>query len=1098
MKNKLIRRGNSLLNKFVPLLLVLMILILLGNTIHSQTLPTGFNQVLVANGISNPTVFSFAPDGRIFVAKQNGELRIIKNNALLPTPFITLSVNSSGERGLLGIAFDPNFVNNNYIYLYYTLSIARVGQTALNNRISRFTANGDVVLAGSEVVVLDLDPLSGATNHNGGSMKFGADGKLYVGIGENANGALAQNLDTYHGKVLRINADGSVPSGNPFTSGSEQKRRIWSYGLRNPYTLAVQPTTGRIFVNDVGQNTWEEINDCTTGGFNYGWPSAEGNSTNPNFKNPLYAYNHGSSVGQGCAITGGAFFNPTTTNYPSIYIGNYFYFDFCGSWMDKLSLSGPSATRSNFGTGLAGSRVALETGPDGNLYFLSRSAGAIYNITYNAVSGPVITQQPQNQTVSQGNTATFSVTASGTAPLNYQWRKNSINIIGATSSSFNIISAFPSDAGTYSVVVTNASNSVFSNNATLNVTVPNQVPVANIISPSNGATYGGGQVFQFSGTASDPEQGNLGNTAYNWYVIFHHDNHIHPGPSVTSSGGTGSFTVPVSGETAVNVFYRLFLVATDNQGARDTAFTDILPRTSNITINSSPQGLQITLDSQPFTAPLTVSSVEGIERVIGTSSPQTIGAASYQFNSWSNGGTMNQTISTPVNDVVFTASFNSNSIITLTSVADAHVQSGVNSGNNFGTAPLLISKATNDDKWKREIYIKFDISSIINVGSARLRLFGSLLNNQNPSCAVQVFNVSDNTWSENTITWNNKPAANGSALGNATVSGTTDQNYEWDVTSAVQTAKTAGNQHISLKVVNTTVTTGSYTDFNSRQADANVPVLIVSPPSNTLVLNPVADSYVQAGGKSTTNFGAAASIIVKKTVEPSFKREGFIRFNISSLPTTSANVILRLYGSLLNNGTSGNIELHPVSNQTWNETSITFNNKPSASADIIASSLVSGTTDQNYDFNVTAYVNTAKESGATLVSFQIISTTEFGNNFIEFASKEAALNKPQLIFAPVALKLSGEDDENNEKEIVVENKIRIYPNPAVDYLNISLPGFAGQMNVLVYELNGRLVKNLTITGENIFYLPLSKLNSGMYIIRMDWIGGTQSERIVIH
>ena len=130
--------------------------------LKSQTFTQpGFNQVLVANGISNPTVMEFAPDGRLFVAQQNGALRIIENGVLLATPAITLSVNSSGERGLLGIAFDPDFNNNHFIYLYYTLS------SAANNRISRFTVNGNTIAESSESVVLNLDPLSSATNHNG-------------------------------------------------------------------------------------------------------------------------------------------------------------------------------------------------------------------------------------------------------------------------------------------------------------------------------------------------------------------------------------------------------------------------------------------------------------------------------------------------------------------------------------------------------------------------------------------------------------------------------------------------------------------------------------------------------------------------------------------------------------------------------------------------------------------------------------------------------------------------------------------------------------------------------------------------------------------
>ncbi|HKG69972.1 MAG TPA: PQQ-dependent sugar dehydrogenase [Segetibacter sp.] len=286
----------------LSLIYILFFIMVFVIKVKAQTLPDGFSQVLVANGISNPTLMSFAPDGRLFVAQQSGALRVIKNGVLLSKPFIKLTVNSSGERGLLGIAFDPAFSSNSYIYLYYTVS------SGSNNRISRFTASGDIVIPGSERVILNLDPLSSATNHNGGTMQFGKDGKLYIGVGDNANSANAQNLDTYHGKILRINSDGSVPAGNPYTTGSAQRQRVWEFGMRNPFTLAIQPVTGRIFVNDVGQNTWEEVNDCTTGGLNYGWPLAEGLSTDSRYTNPIYTYGHGSGIGLGCSISGGTFF----------------------------------------------------------------------------------------------------------------------------------------------------------------------------------------------------------------------------------------------------------------------------------------------------------------------------------------------------------------------------------------------------------------------------------------------------------------------------------------------------------------------------------------------------------------------------------------------------------------------------------------------------------------------------------------------------------------------------------------------------------------------------------------------------------------------
>ena len=202
---------------------------------------------------------SIAPDGRIFVAQQGGALRVVKNGALLAQPFLTVSVNSSGERGLLGVAFDPNFATNNFVYVYYTTS-----SSPIHNRVSRFTAsaaNPDVVAAGSEVQLLNLPTLSSATNHNGGAIHFGTDGKLYIAVGDNANGANSQAFTTTLGKVLRINADGSIPSDNPFlsqTTGINQA--IWARGLRNPFNFAVDRTNGRIHVNDVGQDTWEEVN----------------------------------------------------------------------------------------------------------------------------------------------------------------------------------------------------------------------------------------------------------------------------------------------------------------------------------------------------------------------------------------------------------------------------------------------------------------------------------------------------------------------------------------------------------------------------------------------------------------------------------------------------------------------------------------------------------------------------------------------------------------------------------------------------------------------------------------------------------------------
>jgi glucose/arabinose dehydrogenase len=327
---------------------------------------------MVAAGLTSPTAMDLAPDGRLFIAEQGGTLRVVKNGALLPTPFLSLSVSSQGERGLLGIAFDPNFTTNHFVYVYYTVSTSPV-----HNRISRFTANGDVVVPGSEFVLMDLDNLGG-TNHNGGAIHFGPDGKLYAGVGENGLGSNAQSLNTRLGKMLRINPDGSIPADNPFfNQATGANRAIWALGLRNPFTFAFQPGTGRMFINDVGADTWEEIDDGLAGG-NYGWPQHEGfaNPPDPSTLDPFFTYKHDGIV---CAIVGGAFYNPATDRFPSDYVGDYFFGDLCGGWIKRIDLTTKAVT--DFAGGISGP-VDIKVAPDGSLYYLAHNSEQAFRVQF--------------------------------------------------------------------------------------------------------------------------------------------------------------------------------------------------------------------------------------------------------------------------------------------------------------------------------------------------------------------------------------------------------------------------------------------------------------------------------------------------------------------------------------------------------------------------------------------------------------------------------------------------------------------------------------------------------------------------------------------
>jgi len=370
-------RSRAVLAKVsIGLLLATLAAAVPSRTASAATLPSGFVESSFGSGLNAPTAMAFAPDGRLFVTQQGGALRVVKNGVTLATPFVSLNVDSNGERGLLGVALDPNFATNHYLYVYYTTATAPV-----HNRVSRFTANGDVAAAGSETPILNLDNLSNATNHNGGAIHFSpVDGKLYVGVGDNANGANAQTLSNRLGKMLRINANGSIPTDNPFyNSATGANRAIWALGLRNPYTFSFQRTTGRLFINDVGQNTWEEIDEGAKGA-NYGWPNSEGPTGSP-YKTPYYAYQHSAGTPTGCAITGGTFYNPPVAQFGSGYVGDYFFADFCGGWIYRIETAG-TKTVTKFATGIA-APVDLTIGSDGSLYYLAHDAGAVVRVRMN-------------------------------------------------------------------------------------------------------------------------------------------------------------------------------------------------------------------------------------------------------------------------------------------------------------------------------------------------------------------------------------------------------------------------------------------------------------------------------------------------------------------------------------------------------------------------------------------------------------------------------------------------------------------------------------------------------------------------------------------
>jgi glucose/arabinose dehydrogenase len=642
-------------------------------------LPNGFAQTLLASNL-DPTDMVMTPDGRIFITIKSGKVVIVQNGALLPTPLLNIETNvdNTNERGLGHIVLDPNFSTNGYFYLYFTVRETS-GLNLNKNRISRYTASGNTASASTEVQLLTLNSLSG-TIHNAGDMVFAPDGKLFVSTGEGAFPDNAQSPNNLLGKVLRINSDGTVPTDNPFYNNSSFvgiNKAIYALGLRNPFSMDIQPGTGKLFVCDVGQSMWEEINEIEPGK-NYGWPGIEGTRTTEalptlgTYKDPLKAYSHITADG-GCSIVGAAFYNPVTNQFPASYTGRFFYADYCIGWIKSVSATN-GADVQTFATGVARPLVLLVT-DDGSLYYIARaglgggdwgdnqssSNGTLWKVNYTGSQVPTISAHPQNKTVAAGVSASFIMAANGAAPLSYQWQVNQVNISGATSSSYTVTNPQLTDSGKkYRCVVTNSFGTATTNEATLTVT-PNTEPVPDFTwSLSGGGTlYEGGQQITFSGTATDAEDGTLPGENLTWKIDFHHDTHTHPALDPTTGSG-GTLTIPKEGETSPNVWFRIYLTATDkgNPALSKTIYKEVFPKKTSLTLATEPAGHAVILDGQPVATPYTFESVVNITRSLSADETVNIGGVPYQFDHWSEAGKPRTfSFDAPVANTTYTATY---------------------------------------------------------------------------------------------------------------------------------------------------------------------------------------------------------------------------------------------------------------------------------------------------------------------------------------------------------------------------------------------------------------------------------------------------------
>jgi len=343
----------------------------------------------LVTGLDSPVYLTHAGDGsgRLFVVERPGTVRLLAAGTLLPAPFLDLRdrVGSGGlEQGLLSLAFHPNYPANGRFFVYYT---GLLGQTV----VSRFQVSDDPNRAdpASETVLLTVD--QPAQNHNGGLIVFGPDGYLYVGLGDggaaNDRFGNGQNLGSLLGALLRLEVDVGqpygVPADNPFWGVAGARPEIWAYGLRNPWRFSFDRATGDLYVADVGQNQYEEVNiqpAGSAGGQNYGWPIMEGfhcfqsaDCAAAGLTLPLAEYDHN----QGCSITGGYVYCGVA--YPSL-TGAYFYGDYCSGriWALSRQASGNWENVEMLQTGLNISSFGQDE--RGELYVLHLNGGAVYQL----------------------------------------------------------------------------------------------------------------------------------------------------------------------------------------------------------------------------------------------------------------------------------------------------------------------------------------------------------------------------------------------------------------------------------------------------------------------------------------------------------------------------------------------------------------------------------------------------------------------------------------------------------------------------------------------------------------------------------------------
>lgn len=612
-------------------------------TAVSPTVPPGFVQTQLAHGLAKPVVIAFAPNGDIYIGEQAGIILIYRNGAILPTPLLTLpNVYSQVECGLLGMAFDPNFAVNGYLYVSYTVSTMTAANTVQPfAQLSRFTVINSSINPATEKIYYRGNQLQNG-HHPGNDLRVGPDGKLWWSVGDNDPSITnAQTLTNIYGKVLRFNLDGSIPADNPFRNVPNAIPAIYAYGLRNPFRMTFL-ANGKAMVEDTGSSFWEEL-DTVDPGSNYGWDFYEGSCGSCGYVNPVYAYGHLPVDSAGSAISA-----YTGSTFPLAYDNVVFFGDYNRRDIEAVTFDSSFRTEVSDSVfdSAAGTIADLVEGPDGDLYFVSVFEGTFTRIS---AVGPFPPVPSLSATPPAGlGPLTVQLSSGGSSdpyglPLTDSWNFGDGSPV---STDANPTHTYVSN-GTYTVTLT-VSNGNQAAAASTQVVVGRQPPTASITTPG---TYNAGDTVPFSGSASDPLDGVLPASAYSWKVDFFSNGVVQPsyvaevafpffGPVTGITAG--SFAIPTDPSQTPSSFYRITLSVTDSLGITTTVTKDLQPNLTSWSAGANPPGIGYVLDGAWLTGPTTRPAVVGVQRMVAAMPlAQLAGGNRYRFAGFADGNALN-------------------------------------------------------------------------------------------------------------------------------------------------------------------------------------------------------------------------------------------------------------------------------------------------------------------------------------------------------------------------------------------------------------------------------------------------------------------------